>query len=49
VQAGCGLGGQRWEELGEDQCRSHFDALENEYFNFDASSEETLHTGHSAT
>jgi len=32
-------------ELGEDQCRSHFDALENEYFNFDASSEETLHTG----
>ena len=23
----------------------HFDAVENEYFNFDASSEETVHTG----
>ena len=31
--------------LGEDQCRSHFDALVNEYYNFDASSAETLHSG----
>jgi hypothetical protein len=32
-------------EEGEDQCRMHFDALKNEYFNFDASSAETVHTG----
>ncbi|MGA2084904.1 MAG: alpha/beta hydrolase [Terracidiphilus sp.] len=32
-------------ELGEDSCRSHFDALVNEYNNFDASSAETLHSG----
>jgi pimeloyl-ACP methyl ester carboxylesterase len=31
--------------LGEDSCRMHFDALVNEYFNFDASSAETVHTG----
>jgi pimeloyl-ACP methyl ester carboxylesterase len=31
--------------LGEDQCRSHFDGLVNEYYSFDASSAETLHTG----
>jgi pimeloyl-ACP methyl ester carboxylesterase len=31
--------------LGEDSCRSHFDALVNEYNNFDASSAETLHSG----
>jgi pimeloyl-ACP methyl ester carboxylesterase len=31
--------------LGEDQCRSHFDALLNEYNNFNASSAETLHSG----
>ncbi len=31
-------------ELGEDSCRSHFDALVNEYNNFDASSAETLHS-----
>jgi len=30
---------------GEDGCRMHFDALVNEYFNFDASSAETAHTG----
>jgi pimeloyl-ACP methyl ester carboxylesterase len=32
-------------EEGEDQCRMHVDALKNEYFNFDASSAETVHTG----
>jgi pimeloyl-ACP methyl ester carboxylesterase len=31
--------------LGEDSCRMHFDALLNEYKNFDASSAETLHSG----
>jgi pimeloyl-ACP methyl ester carboxylesterase len=30
---------------GEDQCRSHFDALLNEYNSFNASSGETLHSG----
>jgi len=30
---------------GEDACRMHFDALMGEYFNFDASSAETAHTG----
>jgi len=31
--------------IGEDSCRSHFDALLNEYKNFDTSSAETLHSG----
>ena len=31
--------------LGEDGCRMHFDALLNEYKNFDASSAEPLHSG----
>ncbi len=31
--------------LGEDGCRMHFDALLNEYKNFDASGAETLHNG----
>ncbi len=31
--------------LGKDSCRMHFDALVNEYNNFDASSAQTLHTG----
>jgi pimeloyl-ACP methyl ester carboxylesterase len=31
--------------LGQDGCRMHFDALLNEYKNFDASSAETLHSG----
>jgi pimeloyl-ACP methyl ester carboxylesterase len=30
---------------GEDQCRMHFDAVENEFFHFDASSKETVHSG----
>jgi pimeloyl-ACP methyl ester carboxylesterase len=31
--------------LGEDRCRTHFDAVLNEYDNFDTSSAETMHTG----
>lgn len=31
--------------LGEDGCRMHFDALLNEYKNFDSSSAETVHSG----
>jgi len=31
--------------LGEDRCRMHFDALFNEYNNFDTSSAETVHSG----
>lgn len=40
-----GLEGLAARELGEGQCRPHIDALLHEYYSFDASSEETVHTG----
>jgi pimeloyl-ACP methyl ester carboxylesterase len=39
-----GMEARAGKARGEARCRKHFDALANEYFSFDASSAETVHT-----